>query len=51
MFFLNFSKIEAGKIDLVEEQFNLASTINDVINMAMTRKGDKNIEIIVRVDF
>jgi len=47
---LNFSKIEAGKIDLVEEQFNLASTINDVINMAMTRKGDKNIEIIVRVD-
>lgn len=47
---LNFSKIEAGMIELIEEPFNLASTINDVINMAMTRKGDKNIEIIVRVD-
>ena len=47
---LDFSKIEAGKIELVEERFNLASTINDVINMAMTRKGDKNIEIVVRVD-
>lgn len=47
---LNFSKIEAGKLELIEEPFNLASTINDVINMAMTRKGDKDIEIIVRVD-
>ena len=47
---LDFSKIEAGKIELIEETFNIASTINDVINMAMTRKGEKNIEIIVRVD-
>jgi len=47
---LDFSKIEAGKIDLIEDTFNIASTINDVINMAMTRKGDKDIEIIVRVD-
>ena len=47
---LDFSKIEAGKAELIEEPFNIASTINDVINMAMTRKGDKDIEIIVRVD-
>ena len=47
---LDFSKIEAGRIELVEETFNIASTINDVINMAMTRKGEKDIEIIVRVD-
>lgn len=47
---LDFSKIEAGRIELVEETFNIASTINDVINMATTRKGDKDIEIIVRVD-
>ena len=47
---LDFSKIEAGRIELVEETFNIASTINDVINMAMTRKGDKDIEIIVKVD-
>lgn len=47
---LDFSKIEAGRIELIEDTFNIASTINDVINMAMTRKGDKDIEIIVRVD-
>ena len=47
---LDFSKIEAGRIELIEETFNIASTINDVINMAMTRKGDKDIEIIVKVD-
>lgn len=47
---LDFSKIESGKTEIVEEEFNIGSTINDVINMAMTRKGDKDIEIIARVD-
>ncbi len=47
---LDFSKIESGKMELIEEEFNIASTLNDVINMAMTRKGDKKLEIIVHVD-
>ncbi|MBQ7933476.1 MAG: hypothetical protein IJ327_01630, partial [Lachnospiraceae bacterium] len=47
---LDFSKIESGKAELIEEPFNIGSTINDVMNMAYTRKGDKNIEIIARVD-
>ena len=47
---LDFSKIESGKMVLIEETFNIASTMNDAINMAMTRKGDKNIEIIVLID-
>ncbi|MGN1338758.1 MAG: ATP-binding protein [Oscillospiraceae bacterium] len=47
---LDFSKIESGKMELVEENFNIASTINDVINMAITRKGDKNLEIILHAD-
>lgn len=47
---LDFSKIEAGKIELIEEPFNISSIINDAINMAMTRKGDKDIDIIVRLD-
>lgn len=47
---LDFSKIESGKMELVSEEFNIASTINDVINMALTRKGDKPIEIIVKCD-
>ena len=47
---LDFSKIESGKMELINEEFNIGSTINDVINMAITRKGDKNIELIVRCD-
>ena len=47
---LDFSKIESGKMELIEDEFNIASTMNDVINMAMTRMGDKPIEIIVNGD-
>ncbi len=47
---LDFSKIDSGKMELIESEFNIASTINDVINMAITRKGNKDIEIIVDVD-
>ncbi len=47
---LDFSKIESGKAELIEDSFNIGSTINDVINMAVTRKGNKDIELIVRVD-
>lgn len=47
---LDFSKIESGKMEIIEQEYNIASTLNDVINMAMTRKGDKKIEIIVQVD-
>lgn len=47
---LDFSKIESGKMELIEESFNIASTLNDVINMAITRKGDKKLEIVVHAD-
>lgn len=47
---LDFSKIESGKMELIETPFNIASTLNDVINMTMTRKADKKIEIIVQAD-
>ncbi|MGN0401124.1 MAG: ATP-binding protein [Acetatifactor sp.] len=47
---LDFSKIESGKMELVEEEFNLSSLLNDVVNMTMSRIGDKNIEFIVKVD-
>lgn len=47
---LDFSKIDSGKMELIESEFNIASTLNDIINMAMTRKGNKDIEIIVDVD-
>ncbi|MBP1547276.1 MAG: response regulator [Oscillospiraceae bacterium] len=47
---LDFSKIESGKMEIIESEFNIASTLNDVINMTMTRKGDKKIEIMVHAD-
>ncbi|MBP3544624.1 MAG: response regulator [Lachnospiraceae bacterium] len=44
---LDFSKIEAGKMDIIVESYQLSSTINDVINMTMARKGNKPIEFMV----
>ena len=47
---LDFSELESGKMDLAEEPYNITSTINDVINMSLARKQEKNIEIIVDCD-
>lgn len=47
---LDFSKIESGKMDLICEQYQLDSMLNDIINMAMARRGDKNIELLVDCD-
>ncbi|MBQ5318577.1 MAG: response regulator [Oscillospiraceae bacterium] len=47
---LDFSKIESGKMELIESEFNIAAMLNDVINMTMTRKGEKKIEIMVHAD-
>ena len=47
---LDFSELESGKMELVEEPYNLTSTINDVINMAIAQKGSKNLELIVDCD-
>ncbi len=35
---LDFSKIESGRFDIVEDEFSIASLLNDVLNMAVTRK-------------
>lgn len=47
---LDFSQLQQGKMNLEEEAYNITSTINDIINMAMARKADKQIEIIVDCD-
>ncbi len=47
---LDFSKIESGKMEFIEDEFNPASTLNDVINMSLARLGDKKLEIVVNVD-
>ncbi|MBQ5851644.1 MAG: response regulator [Lachnospiraceae bacterium] len=47
---LDFSKIESGKMDIMEEPYQISSLLNDVINMANARKGDKDIEFMVDCD-
>lgn len=47
---LDFSKIESGNMEIIEDKVNIASILDDVINMTMTRKGSKKIEIMVQAD-
>lgn len=44
---LDFSKLESGKIEFAQETYSLSSVMNDVVSMAMVRKGKKHIEILV----
>jgi len=44
---LDFSELQSGHMELEEESYNITSTINDIINMAMARREGKKIEIIV----
>ncbi len=47
---LDFSELESGKMELVEEPYNITSTVNDVMNMAVALKNGKNIELMVDCD-
>ena len=47
---LDFTEMQSGKMTLAEETYNITSTINDVINMSMARKNEKQIDLIVDCD-
>ncbi|MCH5264906.1 MAG: response regulator [Lachnospiraceae bacterium] len=47
---LDFTEMQSGKMTLVEETYNITSTINDVINMSMARKSGKPIDLLVDCD-
>jgi signal transduction histidine kinase/CheY-like chemotaxis protein len=40
---LDISKIEAGKLELIQDQYDMSSLLNDVITLNMIRIGDKPI--------
>lgn len=44
---LDFSKLESGKMNILCEPYAFASLIQEVVNIAMVRRGFKDIEIIV----
>jgi signal transduction histidine kinase len=47
---LDLSKIEAGKLELINDRYETASLINDTINLNTARIGSKPIEFKLHVD-
>lgn len=47
---LDFSELQSGKMTIENEVYNIASTINDVINMSMAIRDKKPIELVVDCD-
>ena len=47
---LDFSELQSGNMELEEESYNITSSINDIINMALARRQGKRVEIIVDCD-
>lgn len=47
---LDISKIESGRMELVMDNYSVASLLNDTINMVMARKGSKELEFMVDCD-
>lgn len=47
---LDFTEMQSGKMSLMEETYSIASTMNDVINMSMAYKNDKQVELVVDCD-
>ena len=47
---LDFSKVESGKMEIISVEYDLASVINDIINMLSTRAKDKGLAFLVEVD-
>ena len=47
---LDISKIEAGKLELLYEEYELASMLNDVTSQNILKIGEKPIEFILNID-
>lgn len=46
---MDFTEMQSDKVEIEEEYYNISSTINDIVNMMVALKGEKDIEIIVNV--
>ncbi|MBQ9483270.1 MAG: PocR ligand-binding domain-containing protein [Ruminiclostridium sp.] len=47
---LDFSKIESGKMEIIPDEYEPLSIVNDVANIVNTRIGDKDIEFTMDID-
>ncbi len=47
---LDYSELQEGEFEIIEEHYYVSSTIYDIINMSMAKKSEKNLEFIVDCD-
>lgn len=47
---LDFSELQSGKMVIVNEAYNITTTINDIMNMSMSMLTEKKIELVVDCD-
>lgn len=47
---LDFSELQAGTVELEEEAYHVTSMMNDIIQMAVAKKGNKQLELIADCD-
>ncbi len=47
---LDYSKIESGKMDIIQAAYEPLSSFNDVANIIMTRIKDKDVELLLEIN-
>ena len=47
---LDFSELQSGKMELIEETYNITSVVNDIVNMSMPRVSSKKLDFLVDID-
>lgn len=47
---LDFSKIESGKMTITEDVYSPVKMMRDIINIIVTRIGDKDVELLIDID-
>lgn len=47
---LDYSELQEGDFEIIEENYQVSSTIYDIINMSMAKKSEKKLELVVDCD-
>ncbi|MBQ4462918.1 MAG: hybrid sensor histidine kinase/response regulator, partial [Eubacterium sp.] len=47
---LDFSRIEAGKLEIIPVEYEMSSVLNDLVNMISVKAEEKRLEFVVDVD-
>ncbi len=47
---LDFSKIESGKMTITEDVYSPVAMLRDIVNIIVTRIGDKDVELLIDID-